>query len=137
MAQTKRDYLASLTPPLAIPGSRGRFSKAGLAELARARSAGMVFTDDEPSKVEHRAEATEPAPYVPMPIRSKPVLRNIKKVSGFTIEGHLVEQGACMRCTEHVARCDCPQGIAPSRIIVRWSDESAPYGESLAEPART
>ena len=136
--QTKRDYLAGLNPPLAKPGTRGRFSKAALAESERARQSGMKFSDDDgPVKHTDTSETkVEDAPYVPTPIRSKPILRDIKKVVGFTIEGHIVEQGQCVRCSEHVARCNCPGGIVPSPIIVRWSEESAPYGEAIATPVK-
>lgn len=131
---TKRDYLVS--KGLAKP-SRGRFSREAVAELERARQSGMVFDDDE---AKGAGSDEEPAslpetPYVPTRIPDKPILRNIKMVTGYTVEGHLVEQGQCVRCSEHVARCSCSGGIHPSRIIARWSDESAPYGIDLAAQA--
>lgn len=131
---TKRDYLVS--KGLAKP-SRGRFSREAVAELERARQSGMVFDDDEGKGAgsDEEPASLPQTPYVPTRIRSKPVLRNIKKVTGYTVEGHLVEQGQCVRCAEHVARCNCKEGIYPSRIIVRWSDESKPYGLDLANTA--
>lgn len=44
--QTPRDFLASLTPPLAIPNSPGRFGKAGVEALAKARQDGFLFIGD-------------------------------------------------------------------------------------------
>jgi hypothetical protein len=43
--QTKREYLAGLTPPLAIAGARGRLSKAAHEALAEAEKNGMTFSD--------------------------------------------------------------------------------------------
>lgn len=45
--QTPRDFLASLTPPLAIPNSRGRLSKDAHAALDKARAEGFRFIGDE------------------------------------------------------------------------------------------
>lgn len=134
MAQSKREYLASLTPPLAKPPpSRGRFSRAAEAELVRARAGGMVFSDDE-SKPRVTEDTPAPVPYVPPKVKSKPVVRDIKRVTGFTEEGYEVASDLCMACHEHVSRCDCPKGIKASSIVVRWSEESAPYGAPIDQP---
>ena len=42
---TRRDYLASLTPPLAKANSRGRLSAAAHAAIDEAVKNGMTFTD--------------------------------------------------------------------------------------------
>ncbi len=44
--QTPRDFLASLNPPLATAGARGRFSKDAQAALATARADGFLFIGD-------------------------------------------------------------------------------------------
>lgn len=44
--QTPRDFLASLNPPLAQAGARGRFSKDAQAALATARAEGFLFIGD-------------------------------------------------------------------------------------------
>lgn len=144
--QTKRDYLASLTPPLAIPGTRGRFSKAALAELERARKSGVVFSDDDskaPTPRKPRAVFAEvdedlvpEDTYVPAPIKSKPVIRDLSQVTGYTDRGDLVAASVCLRCCEHVSRCDCHDGIHASKVVVRWSEESEPYGAPIDIPAR-
>lgn len=46
--QTQREYLASLTPPLAIPGARGRLSAKAHEALAAARAKGITFAEDMP-----------------------------------------------------------------------------------------
>lgn len=45
--QTERDFLASLTPPLAKAGARGRFSADAHAALAKARADGFGFIGDK------------------------------------------------------------------------------------------
>ena len=134
MAQSEREYLASLTPPLAIPGARGRFSKAAKAELVRARSAGMTFTDGKVSVTISDGEIVdrEREPVVYPPIKSNPKIRDITSIQGYTSERHLVSSGVCFRCCENVARCHCHSGIHPSSIVVEWADdESKHYGIDL------
>jgi len=133
MAQTERDYLASLNPPLAIAGARGRFSKAAKAELVRARAAGMTFAEKGPvvsnSDGEIPRQSYEPVVYPK--IKSPPIVRDIKSVKGYTQEGFLVETGNCMKCLNHVSRCPCKAGIYPSSIVVRWHEDSEQYGIDL------
>lgn len=137
MAISKREYLAGLNPPLAKPPpARGRFSRAALAELARAEAAGMSFSDGVSSEKAAVSSNDEPAPYVPAKIYSKPVVRDIDKVTGYTPEGYLVASSVCMKCCEHVSRCDCYDGIHASKIVARWSDESAQYGAPIDQLAR-
>lgn len=128
---TKREYLVS--KGLAKP-TRGRFNKAALAELERARQDGMTFDDDEGVGSEDSEPAPLPEPYVPAPVYSKPVVRDIQSVTGFTAEGAKVVSDVCFFCCEHVTRCDCRNGIHASPIVVRWADESIPYGEPLTNP---
>lgn len=45
--QTEREFLASLNPPLAKAGARGRFSTAATAALAKARAEGFGFIGDK------------------------------------------------------------------------------------------
>ena len=135
MAISKREYLSGLNPPLAKPPpARGRFSRAALAELAKAEASGMTFSDGNPEKVAVSADQ-DVDPYVPAPVKSKPKVRDIDKVTGYTREGYLVASGVCMKCCEHVSRCDCYDGIHASKIVARWSDESAPYGAPIDQPA--
>lgn len=65
--QTAREYLASLTPPLAKsgPGVRGRFSQAAHEALVAARAAGVVFADDV--KVV-KVSTPKPAPAAAAPV---------------------------------------------------------------------
>lgn len=46
---TEREYLASLTPPLAKDNSRGRFSKEAKQALVEARSNGVTFGSEDDS----------------------------------------------------------------------------------------
>jgi len=64
--QTPRDFLASLNPPLATAGARGRFSKDAQAALATARGDGFLFIGDEghpktaaPAPKKEKAPATQ------------------------------------------------------------------------------
>ncbi len=69
--QTKRDYLVSLG--LALPGTRGRFSREGNAALAKALSDGMSFTDSVgPKGTEKVAPVVRPdkASYNPSDVRT-------------------------------------------------------------------
>jgi hypothetical protein len=133
MAQTEREYLASLNPPLAIAGARGRFSKAAKAELVRAREAGITFAEKGPvvSKTDGNIPKESYEPVVHPPIKSNPIVRDIDAVRGYTEEGYLVESGVCMRCCEHVKRCACRAGITPASIVVRWHEDSEQYGIDL------
>lgn len=133
---TRREYLASLNPPLAKPNSRGRFSLAAKAELVRAKDAGMKFDDDGGAGSEEPAPHIEQTPYVPPPIISKPKIRDIKRVIGYTEEGYKVASDVCFKCSEHVTRCNCRGGIYPSKIVVRWDAESEEYGQTLDSPVR-
>jgi hypothetical protein len=134
--QTERDYLASLTPPLAIAGARGRFSKAAKAELVRARAAGVIFQEKGPTASTHTdsdASVSIPRdiPVVYPPIKSKPKIRKIKNVKGRTKEGFLVASDVCFKCCEHVQRCNCSAGIHPSSIVEYWEPESSEFGIDL------
>jgi hypothetical protein len=125
---TRREYLVS--KGLAQP-TRGRFNRAALAELERARGNGMVFDDDK----EAGSEESEPAPpSIPQksakPKRSKK-LRRITRVVGYTSEGWKVASDICFRCRAHVSRCACKNGIEPSPLVARWDTESEPYGRPL------
>jgi hypothetical protein len=138
--QTERDYLASLDPPLAIAGARGRFSTAAKAELVRARAAGMIFREKgTPASTHTDSDASDSIqrdlPVVYAPIKSPPIVRDIGSMKGYTVEGFLVETGVCMKCCQHVNRCPCKAGIAPSSITVRWHKDSKEYGIDL--PALT
>ena len=46
---TEREYLASLTPPLAKENSRGRFSREAKAALVDARATGVTFGSEDDS----------------------------------------------------------------------------------------
>lgn len=134
--QTERDYLASLTPPLAIAGARGRFSKAAKAELVRARAAGVVFAEKvTPASSHNDSDALgsiqRDTPVVYPPLKSPPKVRDISDVKGYTVEGFLVASGVCMKCCYNVKRCPCKAGITPSSIVVRWHEDSEEYGIDL------
>jgi hypothetical protein len=137
MAQTEREYLAGLTPPLAIAGARGRFSKAAKAELVRARAAGVIFADKIPAKSAPSENDSDfsglvaDSPVVYPPIKSKPKIRKIKNVKGRTKEGYLVSSDVCFKCCEHVQRCDCKAGIYPSSIVEYWEPDSSEFGIDL------
>jgi hypothetical protein len=129
---TKREYLVS--KGLAKP-TRGRFNKAALAELERARQDGMTFDDDEGVGSEESEPAPPPQPYVKPEIYSPPVRRDIDSVIGYTDEGAKVVSDVCFFCCQHVTRCDCREGIVPSPIVTRWDPESEPYGAPLTSPS--
>ena len=128
--QTRREYLSGLNPPLAIAKSRGRLSKAAVAEIARAKASGMTFSDDkEGSSSEDPSAPTMPRIYPK--VKSYPKVRKIKKVTGYTPEGALVSSSICFKCAMHVSRCPCAAGITASSIVARWSDESKEYGAPI------
>lgn len=78
--KTPREYLASLTPPLAKMG-RGRFSAAAKAELARAAKAGMKFADPTPAK-----PAKSAAPSLSKNVRSKKVEKPVAAAEAPVVE---------------------------------------------------
>ena len=129
--QSRREYLAGLSPPLAIAGARGRLSKDGLAAIADANDHGIKFTDDpnEVKVLEDDHEDAVPAIYKSM--RDDPVLRDIVEVSGYTVDGILVKSGICFKCARSVSRCFCTEGIKASSITARWSKESGLYGAPI------
>jgi len=142
---SKRDYLASLNPPLAISGARGRFSKAAQAHIARVEADGMKFSDGGglprpdlsagrslPSTDLDGFPTTEHLPVVYPKLDNDPVIRDLKTIQGYTDTGTLVESGVCFKCTRHVSRCNCSAGIFPSPIVVRWARKiDAEYGMPL------
>lgn len=133
---TRREYLAGLNPPLAKANSRGRLSKAALAEIQRAKSSGMTFSDED------GGGSSEPTPSLPRPeptgpvaiSKPDPVLRKIKHVTGFTPEGAKVQSGICFKCSAHVSRCACSGGIKASPIVARWDKASEKYGAPIDSP---
>jgi hypothetical protein len=136
--KSRREYLASLTPPLAKSGVgvRGRFSRVAEAELARARASGMQFSDDKGTEVQDSAVTPEDAPYVPVRGPNEPIVRDIESVIGYTEQGWKVESAHCMRCALHVKRCTCRGGIRPSSIVARWDEASEPYVYPIDLPDR-
>ena len=141
---SQREYLASLTPPMAIAGARGRFSKAAKAHLARVEAEGMQFSDGvgavapAPSADHSGLQARETVPVVYPKMDNDPVVRDLKTIQGDTEptpsspSGYLVESGVCFKCTWHVSRCKCSLGISPSPIVVRWArDIDREYGKAL------
>lgn len=132
--QTQREYLSGLNPPLAKPGSRGRFSLAAQSALADARAQGTVFADGKGVVVSTGDDPfpnTDLVPRVYPKLRERPVVRDIKAIQGYTPEGHLVSSGICFKCASHVSRCNCRLGIAASPIVARWTDDHAQYGAPI------
>lgn len=127
---SKRDYLVS--KGLAQPG-RGRFNKAALAALERARASGTKFDDDKEagSPDGDPAVVTQERIQGPCKVVSLPQTRNIKHMIGYTAEDSLVSSGICFKCSLHVTRCACNGGIHPSPIVTRWDSEYAKYGQDL------
>jgi hypothetical protein len=125
---TKREYLISLG--LAKPG-RGRFSRAALAELARAEAAGTTF--DEPAApvkpatfdpIEEPTFEPEPEP-VFEPVVS-PKVRDIgeSQLTGFTSEGWRVGFTSCRRCGLHANFCNCKDGLLAPSIVESLDERS-------------
>jgi len=73
---TPRDFLASLTPPQAKAGTRGRFSAEATATLAKARADGYLFLGDEGNShnpvAEVKAPTVKPAKAVSL-VKAAPV----------------------------------------------------------------
>jgi hypothetical protein len=136
---TRREYLAGLNPPLAKANSRGRLSKAALAEVARAKASGVTFSDEDgggSSEPSPSPRIDEPKPSGPVAIvRPDPIRRTIKHVEGYTPEGAKVQSGICFKCSAHVSRCACKAGIKASPIVARWSKESEQYGAPIDRPS--
>lgn len=149
---TKRDWLASLTPPLAKPG-RGRFSREAIAAIAKAESEGMVFDDPAPSKPAPRPmpkpstkvpgiseavaknlpgvtnapvvnETTEP-PMIAPEVKPQSLVRDVKSLNGYTKEGWKVNFATCAKCANHVKYCKCSGGPHAPSIVVTL-DEGSP-----------
>lgn len=129
---TRREYLSGLTPPLAGRTSRGRLSKAALAEVERARSNGMTFSDEKDSVGSVIQEPTEPSLPPLVRVKPNPVQRKISSVTGYTSEGAKVSSDLCFRCSSHVSRCACKSGIKASHITARWDKDSLQYGTPIA-----
>lgn len=135
---TRREYLAGLNPPLAKANSRGRLSKAALAEVARAKASGVTFSDEDGGG----SSEPSPSPRIEQPtgpvaiMRPDPIRRKIKFVEGFTPEGAKVQSGICFKCSAHVSRCNCSAGIKASPIVAKWSKESEQYGAPIDSPLR-
>lgn len=129
---SKREYLVS--KGLAQPG-RGRFNKAALAELERARASGVTFDDEKGAGSADADPDSSPgiAPSAPGPLKvvNLPKVRDITHMIGYTEEGTLVSSGICFKCSNHVSRCPCRGGIHPSSIVTRWDSEYAKYGQDL------
>jgi hypothetical protein len=114
---TKREYLVSLG--LAKEG-RGKFSKAGLEELAKAEADGMSFDDNKPKapaapKPEKVEPVRNPADYakpVPKPL---PKLREQKTMYALTPEGYKVGYDSCWVCHNPVSTCPCKSGPQPCK----------------------
>jgi hypothetical protein len=129
---TKREYLIS--KDLARPG-RGRFSREAVAELESARKSGVVFSDEGPVLADPEASVPLPTGWSPpKPLKDYPVLRNIKSMVGYTEEGYKVESGYCFKCSLHVSRCPCSQGITASKIVATWDPEYEKFGRPIDTP---
>lgn len=153
---TKREYLASLNPPLAKPG-RGRFSAAAKLALAEAEANGVVFTDvtsltkESPESSSDDSEHSGPrnsggrsasTDWKPEPISSlptfptygtkynlEPKVRNVSQVLGKDSEGRDIAFAECARCHSHVNFCHCTAGIkAPAYVAVFDSTAYPPLG---------
>lgn len=131
---TQREYLAGLG--LAKPGTRGRFSLAAKAEIARAIADGMSFSDTKrESKNVDDPDGLLPdeSPIVFPPLPDRPKLRSIDRVIGYTKQGDRVAQAECLRCAYHVNYCSCLGGITLSGIISSVDDASKEYCQPVAD----
>jgi len=135
--QTRREYLAGLNPPLAIAKARGRLSKEATAEIARAVSAGMKFSDLHSQEPGEELLVPDPGPRVYKPFPPQPRQRDIRQMVGYDSDGHKIASGVCYGCKYHVSRCSCRSGIKAFPHIVRWSTGSAKYGAPIDVPAGT
>lgn len=136
---TAREYLASLTPPLAKAGTRGKFSKVAHEALEAAKASGMTFADVKPAVVAKAPKAPKPAkvakvdlteadvpaparesivdwsasmPAVPPIVRPQVTMYAVSDNGGTTAR---IGYDRCFRpgCFQTVARCACPQGPKP------------------------
>jgi hypothetical protein len=122
---SERAYLASLSPPLAKAGSRGRFSKEAHAALAKARDEGVTFDGEADAEGNASPPVTQVAGGAPSrsesflarPAVKQPRRRQEKVLYGYTSEGYKVGFSTCRRCTLHMQLCACPQGIQPPSIV--------------------
>jgi hypothetical protein len=124
--KTQREYLAS--KGLAIAGARGRFSKEAKAELERVLADGMQFSDGKAAALDITTLAVYPK------LREYPVLRDLNRIHGYTVEGALVSSDICFKCAMHVSRCACSNGITASKIVSRWSKKHKKYGAPIDPP---
>jgi hypothetical protein len=135
--QTRREYLAGLNPPLAIAKARGRLSKEATAEIARAVSAGMKFSDLHSQEPGEELLVPDPGPRVYKPFPPQPKQRDIQQMVGYDSDGHKIASGICFGCKYHVSLCSCRSGIKASSSIARWAPESAKYGAPIDVPVGT
>lgn len=131
---SKREYLVAKN--LAQPG-RGRFNKAALAALERARADGVKFDDEkEAGSPDGDPAGIAPSAPGPLSVKSLPKTRDITHIIGYTAEGSLVSSDICFHCSNHVTMCACRGGIHPSPIVTRWDSEYAKYGQDLGSVVR-
>jgi len=135
--QTRREYLAGLNPPLAIAKARGRLSKEASAEIERAVTAGMRFSDVKSTDLEEELLVTDPGPRTYKPFPPQPKQRDIGQMVGYDSDGHKIASDICFGCKWHVSICSCRSGIKASSSIARWDKESAQYGAPIDVPVGT
>lgn len=104
---TKREYLISLG---LAKDTRGRFSREGLAAIAKAEAEGTVFEDAQSARVLNPAKTVNPqsvsVPQSPPQTR----VREWNLMRGTTDDGLLIEWGTCGRCSEANMYCRCSGG---------------------------
>lgn len=104
---TKREWLASLNPPLAKTG-RGKFSNEAKAAIAKAIAEGMTFSDNAPApKVvkDDNAPEAEDKPRGVSPENAEVVFENERPYYGMRWYGNengkrveVSNRSACMNC---------------------------------------
>ena len=109
---TKREYLISLG--LAREG-RGRFSREGMAALAKAEAEGMTFDDAQSAKsLNPQSQVAQSKPSIP--VQPQVRVREWNLMRGTTDDGILIEWGTCSRCAEAIMYCRCAQPQVPHGV---------------------
>lgn len=109
----RREYAISLG--LAKPG-RGRLSREAHAAIAKAESAGTVFSDS-PKSAPAIVEQVIVEGQVTEPVKAKPPQQKRRDDKSYTLTttaGQIIRFEHCYRCKQHVMYCRCqPEPVYP------------------------
>lgn len=114
---TRREYAASLTPPLAIAGARGKLSREAHAAIAAAEAKGMQFKDTQYTiNLANAGKPKEDKPVKEKTVSDKTVLESVLTYPRDTVWVGKDSQGKpvtansrqiCLNCATSLVGHDC------------------------------